>query len=309
MDQEAVDRALGAFLGLAVGDAVGTTLEFSSRDSCPPLTDMVGGGPFSLAAGEWTDDTAMAIALAESLVVCGRLDERDLMQRFTLWWREGAYSCTGRCFDIGITTGTALAEFERSGEPVAGSTDPRSAGNGSLMRLAPIALYGFARGGAVEEARRQSATTHAAAECLDACAEFAKLLHEAIGGAGREALLTPRVVAAAPAVAAVLSGSWKGKARAEIRSSGYVVHSLEAALWSVSETQGFREAVLLAANLGDDADTTAAVAGQLAGALYGRSGIPAEWLAKLAWRGRIEELGLNLLAAPATASRSAPGRS
>ena len=295
MDDRAQDRALGAMLGLATGDAVGTTLEFCPRDGAPAIDDMVGGGPFGLAPGQWTDDTAMAIALAESLAAKGELDERDLMERFAAWAKRGEYSCTGTCFDIGIATAKAIAAFERSGDPIAGSTDPRSAGNGSLMRLAPAVLHGLARGDTRQAARRQSAVTHAAPACLDACEQFALLLEQAIAGAPREAVVGPRSVAAVPEVASVLAGSWLGKGRDEISSSGYVVHSLEAALWCVGRTDSYRDAVLLAANLGDDADTTAAITGQLAGALYGRSGIPGEWLNRLAWRDRIEALARALI--------------
>ena len=117
------DRALGAFLGLAVGDAVGTTLEFCSRDTQPHLEDMVGGGPFDLPAGAWTDDTAMALALADSLVESKTLDCRDLMDRFVKWWRDGDYSWSGDCFDIGNTTCHALTRYLRTGDPVAGSTE------------------------------------------------------------------------------------------------------------------------------------------------------------------------------------------
>lgn len=131
-------RAIGALVGLAVGDAVGTTLEFTRRDSYPRLTDMIGGGPFWLKPGEWTDDTAMALALADSLAERGQLDPADLMDRFLAWWREGRYSCTGTCFDIGITTRSALGRFEQNGEPFAGSESPDAAGNGSLMRLSPV---------------------------------------------------------------------------------------------------------------------------------------------------------------------------
>src|SRR5215813_4145645 len=134
------DRACGCLLGLAVGDAIGTTLEFRSRDAYAPLTDMIGGGPFDLAPGEWTDDTSMALCLADSLINYGDLDETDLMQRFVRWWRNGANSANGYCFDIGFTTRAALSEFERSGNPRAGSENPNTAGNGSLMRLAPVAI-------------------------------------------------------------------------------------------------------------------------------------------------------------------------
>lgn len=134
------DRAIGALLGLAVGDALGTTLEFSARDGRERITDMVGGGPFKLEPGQWTDDTSMALALADSLIARDVLDERDLMTRFVSWMDEGAYSSNGRCFDIGNTVSAALNRFKATGDPIAGSTDPRTAGNGSLMRLAPVAI-------------------------------------------------------------------------------------------------------------------------------------------------------------------------
>lgn len=293
------DRAFGAFVGLAVGDALGTTLEFRPRDTYPPLTDMVGGGPFGLEPGVWTDDTSMALALAESLIAKPDFDPHDLMARFVNWWRWGVYSPTGECFDIGITTRTALAQFESGGEAFAGSTDPRSAGNGSLMRLAPIALWGLRRPPEVmrRAARDQSRTTHAAAACLAACESFALTLTEAIhSGDFETALSAGKPAASGSAIADVFAGSWREKARHEVASSGYVVHSLEAAFWCVAETECFADAVLLAANLGDDADTTAAITGQLAGALHGCSAIPSHWLERLAWRDKIESLAEELIA-------------
>ncbi|WP_445191814.1 ADP-ribosylglycohydrolase family protein [Sphingomonas sp. Tas61C01] len=291
------DRAVGALLGLAVGDAVGTTLEFTRRGAQPLLTDMVGGGPFKLKPGEWTDDTAMALALADSLATDPSLDERDLMARFVDWQRSGTYSCTGRCFDIGVTTSQALARFRSSGDPAAGSTDPMSAGNGSLMRLSPVAICHWRDGKALASiAARQSVTTHAAAEAVSACVGFAAILADAIAGEPRDMVLGPRTIELAPAVRSVLAGSWRGKQRDQIRSSGYVIHSLEAALWCVACTSDFASAVLLAANLADDADTTAAITGQLAGALYGMSGIPTAWLDKLAWRERLTTAARALLA-------------
>lgn len=290
------DRALGALLGLAVGDAVGTTLEFRPRDSYAPITDMVGGGPFKLKPGEWTDDTAMALALADSLIASGGLDGRDLMQRFCNWRQKGEYSCTGTCFDIGNTTSAALARFQRSGDPVAGSTSPDMAGNGSLMRLAPVALRYWQTPVALgDAAARQSMTTHGAPEAVDACVAYAGMLAEAIAGSPRSQVLRPRENSYADRISSIVAGSWRGATRADIGSSGYVAHTLEAALWTIGRTGDFRSAVLLAANLGGDADTTAAIAGQLAGALYGRSGIPAPWLDRLAWRERIEDLGRQLI--------------
>ena len=290
-----LDRAKGALFGLAVGDAVGTTLEFKPRDNYSLLTDMVGGGPFQLRAGEWTDDTAMALALAESLIENQGLDPADLMHRFVEWRDHGAYSCTGTCFDIGITVSSALHRWTCTGDPFAGSSDPMSAGNGSLMRLAPVALrYWHDRDMLAKVAADQSRTTHGAADAIAACVAFADMLADAIEGRPRSEVLHSRVGEYSPAIAAINAGSWRGKARDEVHSSGYVAHSLEAALWSVSRTTDFSTAILTASNLGGDADTTAAITGQLAGALYGLSGIPRGWLAKLAWRERIETLAQRL---------------
>ena len=155
------DRAVGALLGLAVGDAVGTTLEFRERDSTPRLVDIAGGGPFDLSPGCWTDDTAMALALADSLLTSECLDCRDLMDRFEAWWRHGNYSCTGHCFDIGVTTRRALERYRRTGDPLAGSSDPSTAGNGSLMRLAPVALRYWDDRASLELRSRATVANHA----------------------------------------------------------------------------------------------------------------------------------------------------
>ncbi|MGU3465572.1 ADP-ribosylglycohydrolase family protein [Methylobacterium sp. C33D] len=276
------DRAVGAMLGLAVGDAVGTTIEFSAKPARAVLSDMVGGGPFGLQAGQWTDDTAMALALADSLLAAPDLDPRHLMRRFVAWYRDGIFSCTGRCFDIGATTAAALRRFERTRNAFAGSTDPDTAGNGSIMRLAPVAVRHWRdRETLLRVARDQSRTTHAAPEAVEGCEILADLLASAIHGTTLPALV-------ASAAAGRVRGFRPGQARREVRGTGYVVASLHAAVWAVSRTSTFRDAVLLAANLGEDADTTAAVAGQIAGALYGASAIPDEWLDRLAGRGRIE---------------------
>ncbi len=288
---DVLDRARGCLLGLAVGDALGTTLEFSRRDALPRQTEMTGGGPFGLRPGEWTDDTAMTLALGESLVACNGFDAQDVMNRFVSWWSEGAYSCTGTCFDIGVTTAEALGSYRRTGDPFAGPTAENTAGNGSLMRLASVPL--FALGDADETARlakEQSRLTHGAPQAIEACAFFAGLLREAILGAGKAAVLAPRAWEGHATVRAVAGGSWRGKDRAAIRASGYVIHTLEAALWAVGRTESFEDALVLAVNLGEDADTVGAVTGQLAGALYGASAIPERWMRRLAWRERITRL-------------------
>lgn len=294
------DRARGCLLGLAVGDAIGTTLEFKPRDSYDHISDMVGGGPFGLQAGTWTDDTSMALALGDALIASASngtaFNPIEAQMRFVAWWREGAYSPTGECFDIGITTSQALSRFEATGDAMSGSADPYSAGNGSLMRLAPVAIWGLREEPSLVAcvARQQSATTHAAQACLDACAAYSLILRAAIDGADFETALTHANGEYGVEISQIISGSWRGKQRHQISSSGYVAHSLEAALWCVASTDNFDDAVLLAANLGDDADTTAAITGQLAGALYGASSIRQSWLEALAWRENIENLARDL---------------
>ena len=285
------DRAVGCLLGLAVGDAIGTAVEFKPRDSFAPLTDMVGGGPFGLAPGEWTDDTTMALCLAESLLAKGTVDQADLMTRFAGWLQRGENTVSGRCFDIGATTRAAIQSFIASGNPSAGSHLATAAGNGSLVRLAPLAIFAHRDRELAELlAGKQSRTTHATPEVIDACRLFTDVLIDALTGADKAAALRQRVMGLTPKVLFISAGEYKPKTRDQMRSSGYVVHTLEAALWSVWQTDNFHDAVLLAANLGDDADSVAAVAGQLAGALYGAKAIPDAWLAKLAWRDRIEKL-------------------
>ena len=294
------DRCRGALLGLVCGDAVGTAVEFKPCGSFPPVTDLTGGGPFRLAPGQWTDDTAMALCLATSLVETGGSDPVDQLRRYLRWYRDGEMSCTGTCFDCGNTVKEALDRFVLTGAPFCGSTDPRKAGNGSLMRLAPVPLF-FARDPrrAIEVAADSSRTTHAAATAVDACRFFAGLILGALGGASREELLAPGFAPYPgcwteaplhPEIAEIAAGSYWRREPPEIRGSGFVVRSLEAALWAFARADSFRDGCLLAVNLGDDADTTAAVYGQLAGAYFGEAGLPETWLARLAWRDRISEL-------------------
>ena len=283
-------------MGLAVGDAVGTAVEFKARGTFPPVTDMVGGGPFHLEPGQWTDDTSMALCLAASLVERKGFDARDQIERYCRWLDQGYLSSTGRCFDIGITVREALQQFKQSGEPFACSTHPRQAGNGSIMRLAPVVIYFHAnRDAALHYAALSSMTTHPTTECVDACRLMASILLKAFDGASKEeALLGDRSFVGAPRIQAIARGEWRDKPEAQIVGSGYVVQSLEAAVWCVWATDSFEAAILRAANLGDDADTTAAVAGQIAGALYGKSGIPARWLQRLALRESIDDLAVRL---------------
>jgi len=285
-------RFHGALLGLAAGDALGTTLEFKQPGTFEPIEDMVGGGPHTLEPGQWTDDTSMALCLAASLVEIGRFDPKDQMERYVRWWHEGYMSSSGTFFDIGGTVSTALTTFKHTGDPFSGPTDPQSAGNGSLMRLAPVPMFYAADARkAISRAADSSRTTHGTAEAVDACRYFAGLIIGALQGCSKDDLLSEnfspvpllwRTESLVPAVADIAAGSFKEKEPPEIRGGGYVVHSLEAALWAFNKGLDFRSGALLAVNLGDDADTTGAVYGQIAGAYYGEEDIPIEWREKLA---------------------------
>lgn len=297
----AEDRAVGALLGLACGDAVGTTFEFSRPGSFSPIDDMVGGGPFGLEAGQWTDDTSMALCLAESILDTGGLDLSDQLRRYLLWRDEGYLSSTGRCFDIGNTTRTQLERFRRTDEPVDPAPDEEAAANGSLMRLAPVPIRWHADPAeAAERSGESSRATHAATRPVDACRVLGAMVSALIDGTSADEVLAPdfwRWGDLHPAIDTVARGSWRDKEPPAIRGTGYCVDALEAALWAVGGASDFRDAVLRAANLGDDADTTAAIAGQLAGTRWGASGIPATWRERVTARHRIESLARGLFVA------------
>jgi ADP-ribosylglycohydrolase len=288
-------------LGLAVGDALGTTVEFRAPGTFKPITDMIGGGPFGLQPGQWTDDTSMALCLAESLIEKRSFDPKDQMDRYCRWWKEGHLSSTGTCFDIGVTIRKSLESYLRSSEPFAGSTDPFTAGNGSLMRLAPVPLAFRADFGlAIHNAGESSRTTHGARSAVDACRYFAGLLLGALRGRSKEEILSPFFCPGSdrnywqrdplcPEIAEIANSSFKQKRPPDIVGSGFVVRSLEAALWAFHNSDSFREGALRAVNLGNDADTTGAIFGQLAGAFYGVSGIPQDWIERLALRELISE--------------------
>ncbi len=303
-DTTTLDRFRGSLLGLATGDALGTTLEFKRPGTFEPIEDMIGGGPFTLEPGQWTDDTSMALCLAASLIEKKAFDPADQMRRYVRWWREGYLSSTGECFDIGITVRSALSRFESTGDPYSGSTDPKSAGNGSLMRLAPAPMY-FAGDAqmAIDRSGESSRTTHGAQEAVDACRYFAGLLIGAFNGVDKDALLSPHFCpieglwdssALSPKISDIASGSFKHKEPPAIKGTGYVVDSLEAVLWAFHHTDDFRDGALKAVNLGDDADTTGAIYGQIAGAYYGVESIPAEWRQKLTMSAEITSMADSL---------------
>ncbi len=302
--RDTCDRYRGCLLGLAAGDALGAQLEGMPPGTFKPVVDMVGGGFHDILAGQWTDDTSMALCLAESLIECKGFEPVDQLQRCVRWWQEGHLSSTGNCFDIGGTVSAALTRFQKTGEPYCGPTDPDTAGNGCIMRPAPVPML-FANDPelAVRMSGDSSRTTHGTRECIDACRYLGALIVGALHGVPKDELLADHYDPVggiwgeeplSPRIADIASGSSKVKEPPEIKGTGYVVDCLEAALWAFDRSETFREGALLAVNLGDDADTTGAVYGQLAGAFYGASGIPEPWAKKLAFREMIETYATGL---------------
>ncbi len=306
-------RYRGALVGLAVGDALGAPWEGYAAGTFEPSPDLTGNltgnltGGHGLREGEWTDDTAMALCLATSLLECRGFDAKDQMDRYLQWRRQGYLSAYGRPIGIGRTVSDSLDRYEASGDPMAGPDGPQTAGNGSLMRLAPVPMYLLHDGmRAIELAARMSKTTHGAREAVDACRYMTGLIVGALRNESKETLLSDlycpvynywffQGVGLTPRIDAIARGVYKHKKASDLPATGYVVDTLEAALWTFHQTTSFEDGALLAVRLGSDTDTTAAVYGQLAGAFYGIDGVPARWREQVAQRAMIEKLAISLL--------------
>ena len=283
-----LSRARGALVGLAVGDALGTTNEFQPAGSFEPITDMVGGGVFGLEPGQWTDDTSMALCLADSLLAQGRYDSFDVMERYERWYSEGYRSSTGVCFDIGNQVSRALWDFRAHPRVPVDAVRTTSAGNGAIMRLAPVVIAGFEH----REIREIVATaglsareTHYSVEAEAATEVFAALLVGALLGWAPEHIINVGWASTGPAfdemAARVISTDPAERAAWEKNTSGYIVNGLRLAVHGLLDFGSFDEAVLAIANMGGDADTNAAIYGQLGGAYFGVEAIPASWRSTL----------------------------
>ena len=291
-----IRRSRGALLGLAVGDAIGTTVEFLPRGSFPLMTDMVGGGVFKLPVGAWTDDTSLALCLGTS-ILDNNFDLEDQIKRYALWYEFGYFSSTGKCFDIGQTTLDAIERYQATGNPRSGGGGAMMAGNGCITRLASVVIrYLHNPHLALELSVEQSFTTHAAPECLMACKMLGEILIRALQGKTKHEILESLLpdLRLTTRLRSIADGKYKSMEVDEISSSGYVVASLEAALYCFWKTSSFEECVLKAVNLGDDADSVGALCGQLAGAFYGHDAIPSRWIEKLVMGQEIGDLAEDL---------------
>ena len=295
-------RAKGAFYGNLVGDALGAPVEFQPRDSFPPVTGMLPCDTWGLPAGSFTDDGSLMLCMAASIVNAGQHDAANVLAHYLAWYIEGYMSVNGQCFDIGRTTRLAIENYADTGLLEARTTRDNQAGNGSVMRLAPIPVVYYKQSlpeiWAAGEA--SSKTTHGALAAVWGCGFWATLTALAIQGKTKAELLDwigglrATLDAYPTAWTPVLECRFLTAAREEISSSGYVVDSCEAALWAFFRTETFAEGACMAVNLGRDADTVGAIYGILAGAYYGYDGIPQEWLAVLQKKEMVAEVWKDL---------------
>ena len=268
-------RAVASFLGLAIGDALGAPVEFKEPGEFEPVTGYRHSHVWNIPPGYWTDDTSMAICLAECIIERNTVDPKDLLERFGRWYTQGENSSTGRCFDIGNTTRTNIEAYLKKGQTVSPNLHYQS-GNGGIMRLSPVAIRWWHNiSWAAQMAEVQSVTTHGSLECVVCARELTEWLVKAING---------------DQVHAQLNASLALLPAASISNSGRAQDTLLAAKWCVATTDSLESAVLKAVNLGGDADTIGAVTGQLAGAVYGVESIPSTWMRDLHDVARLTDL-------------------
>lgn len=278
------ERYQGCLVGLACGDALGAPVEFLPRDSFEPITEMIDGGKFRLNKGQWTDDTSMALCLATSLIETKGFDPINQLEKYYKWLTTGYFSSKDDAFGIGKTILNALLFFHKNRTLSKVNTAPDKAGNGALMRLGPVPLYFYPdKKMAIKMSGESSRTTHGATECIQANKIFGNILHEALNDKRKEHVLLCGGLNDdfTSSLKTITRCEYKNKNRDEIQSTGYVVHTLEAALWCFWNTDSFGDALIKAVNLGGDADTVGAVCGQIAGAYYGIKAIPESWLTDL----------------------------
>ncbi len=303
MGNELSKKYEGSLLGLAIGDALGVPVEFKTVGSFEPVSDF--GDSNRLPAGHWSDDTAMALCLANSLIEKKSFDPTDQIEKYRKWLESGYCSSTGEAIGVGQTILRALLTYRPGSDPYVAISSNYSDGNGSLMRLAPVPLY-FRNN--PEEAMRNAALsskiTHGSELCRDACRYYAGLIIGALNGVPKSELLSElycpipnfwKQNQLTEEIENIALGSFKQNDPPFIQGSGYVVKSMEAALWAFHTSETFEDGVLKAVNLGDDADTTGAIYGQLAGAYYGIDGIPKKWTDRVAKKEEILEVANELL--------------
>ena len=315
----AQDKVKALIVGQAIGDALGVPVEFQSRYKLEkdPVTDMCGYGTHPVPPGTWSDDTSMTLGLLESLARTGIVDYDDIMNNFVRWMKDGEFTATYTVFDIGIATRHALLSYAPDSklipktEPLlCGGTGERDNGNGSLMRIAPMALYLYRQSGNdlswsdMEIVHNVSKLTHAHPRSQIACGIYIHIAVELLAdGSLRDAIRVGvgkayRLYSQQPEFANEMNtyshlwdiDSFAAAKEYEIKSTGYVVDTLEAVIWCLLNSDNYCECVLMAVNLGDDTDTVGAIAGGLAGLAYGWRNIPPKWINELQRVNYIKEI-------------------
>ncbi len=310
------NKWLDGIMGLAVGDALGLPAQFLERGMLKenPVTDMLPSDLYRMPAGAWSDDTSMAVAMLDSIKATGNIDAEDVMKRFVRWLWFNEYTPTGETFDEGNTCAGAIKKYmQEQNIETCGKTGERANGNGSLMRTLPVCLYYAEKvkqdvsdlEDAIADIHKLSALTHNHLRACMACGLYFFCVYEVLYGTGSlEERLQPGLDKGFAYyendIANRVELSYYGRLRDlvefkalpedMIKSSGYVVDSLEAAIWSLLNTENYEQCMVVAVNLGDDSDTTAAIAGGLAGLYYGYESIPERWLSALQKREWLEEM-------------------
>ncbi len=299
-----LQKVKAVMIGHAVGDALGVPVEFASREELDnaPIIDMEGNGTYPVPKGSWSDDTSMSIALLDSLI--NGINYKDIMQKFLEWLNFAKYTPTNIVFDVGNTTSKSILLYAINKVPAleCGQKSEYDNGNGSIMRIHPVVLYLYDKDMPLEEKieiiHNVSALTHAHIRSKIACGIYAFVLWEILKNPTIESVRIGIDKAEdfykneeeLKYFQRIFSKTFILTKREDIKSGGYVVETLESALWCLLTTNNFRKCVLKAVNLGDDTDTTAAVAGGLAGAMYGYDNIPDKWKETLIKRDYIESL-------------------
>lgn len=289
-----MQREKGVFYGCLVGDALGSPVEFKERGTFPEVCDMIPCLHFRNPAGAFTDDGSLMLCLAAALIHTeGRYDPHAVLSHYLEWYRNGYMSATGHCFDIGHTTQLALMNFEENETLEADTRGKYRAGNGSLMRIAPIPLlFGHDFVKAWNIGIEESKTTHSNETATWCCAVWSVLVSMALDGKSKAELATylSNLTYVPEDCIRFKTIDFLKKSRDEIQSSGYVVETMEAALWALFSTDTFEKGLIAAVNLGGDADTVGAVFGTLAGAVYGYEAIPSRWLDALQKKDMVENV-------------------
>jgi len=285
-----MSKVYDGIMGLVVGDALGVPVEFLNRDTFK-ITDMTGYGTYKQPPGTWSDDSSMTIATVESIGRLGKIDVNDIMKNFCKWCDKGEFTPYGTVFDIGRTTRKSIQRYMGGIEPLeCGGKSIYDNGNGSLMRILPIAFIPHTD----EDIDNLSKITHAHEISLTACRLYIKAAEQIKEGKNIRAILSENEMYTNEF--SNIPNLYKYN-REDIKSSGYVVDTLEAAFWCLLNTDSYCDCVLTAVNLGEDTDTIAAVAGGLAGIIYGcggKKGIPEKWIEQIARKDWIKKLCIKM---------------